>query len=155
MEEVTETYLIKNIINNKQYFSIEGNMRKTKGFVPNVNGGMKRTHPNNNEILNKRPRMDNAIGDNDSKRPFNNDTMRLGSNNKNGKNYKNYIRRNFGYQQNIYKPPNVNFDQNVAQQFSQITYNNHYQQQQMQFPQFPMAFTSYPPPSIMPPLPKN
>ncbi|KAL7046110.1 hypothetical protein ACKWTF_002484 [Chironomus riparius] len=144
---------------SKNSYGRKGNMRKTKGFIPNA--GIKRTHPNNNDMLNKRPRMNNAVGDNDNKRSFNNGNMRFGSNNKEGTNYKSYDRRNFGYQQNVYKPQIANFDQNIPQQFPvphaapSSTYNNHYQQQQMQFPQFPMAFTSYPPPSIMPPLPKN
>lgn len=128
-------------------------MRKPKGLIPNA--GMKRPRPNNNEMPNKRPRMNNAIGDNDNKRSFHNgNNMRYsGSNNKEGGNYKSYDQRNFGYQQNMYnKPPNSNFDQNMSQYppvHAASTYNNHYQQQQMQFPQF--AFTSYPPPA----LPKN
>jgi len=131
-------------------------MRKTRGMMPSQ--GMKRPRPNNNEMPNKRPRMNNAVGDSDNNRSFNNGNNRFGSNNKEGSNYKSYDRRNFGYQQNSYKNPNSNFDQNTSQQQYPVhaapSYNNHYQQP-MQMPQFPMAFTSYPPPSIMPPLPKN
>lgn len=128
-------------------------MRKPKGLFPNA--GMKCPRPNNNEMPNKRPRMNNATGDDNKRSFYNGNNMRFGSNNnKEGTIYKSYAQRNFGFQQNMYnRPPNANFDQNVSQQYPPVhaapTFNNHYQQQQMQFPQF--AFTSYPPPA----LPKN
>jgi hypothetical protein len=77
------------------------------------------------------------------------------SNNYRGNNGNN----NSGYQpQKSYKPQNAYEPQAPAQaQMSYQHQNNYAGYSQFSMPQFPMTFTSYPPPttSIMPPLPKN